>query len=119
MIVPFIIGIGEGVSLDKLKGYSRGFKEGYFRLRNKAQIKAFRAIFKIVGDSIESSIDLNADRDTFLDRLGQRVRDEINRAELSERIDDMWDHFLGGVEDDKTHDMRDSLVDLDRMGDEK
>lgn len=96
LIVPFIIGVGEDVSLDKLRGYSRGFEEGYFRLRNKAQIKAFRAIFKIVGDSIGSSIDLNADQDTFLDNLGQRVRDEINRAELSEQIHDMWDHFVGG-----------------------
>ena len=96
LIVPFIIGVGENVSLDKLKGYSRGFEEGAFRLKNRAQIQAFRAIFKIVGDSIGSSVDLNADRDTFLDRLGNRVREEIGKAELSEQIRDMWNHFVGG-----------------------
>ena len=93
LIVPFIIGVGEDVSLDKLRGYARGFKEGFFRLRNKAQIRAFRAIFKIVGDSIGSSIDLNADQDSFLERLGQVVRDEINREELSGKMHDMWDDF--------------------------
>lgn len=96
LIVPFIIGVGEDVSLDKLRGYSRGFEEGTFRLKNHAQIQAFRAIFKIVGDSIGSSVDLNADRDNFLDRLGNRVREEISNAELAERIQDMWDHFVGG-----------------------
>ena len=36
LIVPFIIGVGEDVSLDKLRGYARGFEEGFFRLRNRA-----------------------------------------------------------------------------------
>lgn len=96
LIVPFIIGVGEDVGLDKLRGYSKGFEEGAFRLKNRAQIQVFRAIFRIVGDSIGSSIDLNADRDDFLDMLGNRVREEISRAELSEKIRDMWDHFVGG-----------------------
>ena len=96
VIIPFIIGVGEDVSLDKLKGYSRGFEEGTFRLKNSAQVQAFRAIFKIVGDSIGSSVDLNADRDSFLNRLGGRVREEIGKAELSEQIRDMWEHFVGG-----------------------
>ena len=97
LIVPFIIGIGEDISLDKLRGYSRGFKEGTFRLKNHAQVQAFRAIFRIVGDSIERSIDLNTEPDNLYDRLGQPIREEINRDELFDELKDMWDNVVGGV----------------------
>lgn len=96
LIVPFIIGVGENMSLEKLDAYSQGFKQGKFRLRNNAQIQVFRAVFKIVGESISSSIDLNADRNNFLNQLGQRVQEEIDRSELLRQSQGMWDHIRGG-----------------------
>ena len=96
LIVPFVIGVGEDVSLEKLKGYSGGFEAGTFRLKNHAQIQACRAVFRIVGDSIGISVDLNADQDNLLDTLDQRIREGIDRSEFSYDLENMWDHIVGG-----------------------
>ena len=92
LIVPFIIGVGEDVSIDKLEGYSRGFESGFIRLRNTAEIEAFKAVFKIVGDSIGNSVNLN-NPETFLNSLGQQVRDGFERRK---KMRGMWDRLVGG-----------------------
>lgn len=61
IIVPFVIGVGEYISVKTLNSYASGFVDGYFPITGaagKARVQ-FNKVFQMIGNSTKKSIHLN------------------------------------------------------------
>lgn len=66
IIVPFVIGVGDHISSNTLNEYAAGFTPGYFPIRGTAEnVKInFQKAFKLIGNSVKKSINLNGKQST-------------------------------------------------------
>lgn len=76
IIVPFIIGVGDGVSEKTLAGYSAGFTNGFFHIKGKdTKYSEFSKVFKLIGNSTKQSIHLNGSAPKVLKTIQTDMND--------------------------------------------
>ena len=85
LIIPFIIGVGEDMNLETLKGYSEGFRKGMFQIRDRSDRQGFDAVFRLILTSMAESVDLNRDKEHMIDRLGESVDERADAWDKGEK----------------------------------
>ena len=82
IILPYVIGVGNEIHSETLKEYSKGFLNGAFHIRDSSDMEAFSAMFRLIGDSVQYSVNLNDGA------IIKGIKDHV-----MEQIDD-WDDSL-------------------------